>query len=59
MGVLSFVGGTIFWLQYRALDREEDELNMLPTGHLEVVGKDIEEPAVEEERAATEIKEKS
>lgn len=44
MGVLSFIGGTLFWLQYRHLDQEEDHLNMLPTGHLEAVGKDVEEP---------------
>lgn len=34
MAVLAFIGGTCFWLQYRGLDRQEDELNMLPTGHL-------------------------
>ena len=33
MAVLSFIGGTCFWLQYRQLDRDEDKLNMLPTGH--------------------------
>lgn len=35
MGVLSFIGGTCFWFQYRSLDREEDMLNMLPTGKLQ------------------------
>ena len=40
--VLSFIGGTCFWFQYRSLDKQEDELNMLPTGHLSTV-KDIEE----------------
>jgi len=34
MGILAFTGGTIFWFQYRSLDKQEDELNMLPTGHL-------------------------
>lgn len=34
MAVISFIGGTIFWFQFRSLDREEDQLNMLPTGHL-------------------------
>jgi len=34
MAVLSFIGGTCFWFQYRDLDREEDHLNMLPTGRL-------------------------
>jgi len=32
MGVLSFVGGCIFWLQYRGLDKEEDSLNQLQAG---------------------------
>jgi proton-dependent oligopeptide transporter, POT family len=34
VGVLSFIGGTGFWLQYRGLDKREDALNMLPTGHV-------------------------
>ncbi|KAH9930689.1 POT family-domain-containing protein [Fomitopsis serialis] len=34
MAVISFVGGSLFWLSYRKLDKQEDELNMLPTGHL-------------------------
>jgi proton-dependent oligopeptide transporter, POT family len=33
-GVLSGVGGIAFWLTYRKLDSQEDELNNLPTGHL-------------------------
>ncbi|MCJ1329988.1 hypothetical protein MMC10_006669 [Thelotrema lepadinum] len=32
--VLSFIGGCCFWYMYRQLDRDEDKLNMLPTGHL-------------------------
>ena len=32
MGVLAAIGGTIFWFQYRDLDKEEDELNQLQTG---------------------------
>jgi len=43
MGVLSFIGGTIFWFQFRGLDKEEDHLNMLPTGHLERES-DVETP---------------
>jgi len=43
MAVISFVGGTIFWFQFRGLDKEEDHLNMLPTGHLELAG-DVETP---------------
>lgn len=34
MAVIAFCAGCIFWFQYRDLDREEDHLNMLPTGHL-------------------------
>jgi POT family proton-dependent oligopeptide transporter len=50
MGVLSFIGGTLFWIQYRGLDKDDDRLNMLPAGNLEAVGKDIEEPALEESK---------
>jgi len=32
--VLAGVGGTLFWLQFRGQDKEEDKLNMLPTGHV-------------------------
>jgi POT family proton-dependent oligopeptide transporter len=45
MAVLSAVGGTLFFIQYRQLDADEDELNMLPTGHL-VIGKDVEDTSV-------------
>jgi proton-dependent oligopeptide transporter, POT family len=34
MAVVAFIAGCIFWWQYRELDRQEDHLNMLPTGHL-------------------------
>jgi POT family proton-dependent oligopeptide transporter len=34
MAVLSFVAGVCFWFYYRQLDRDEDKLNMLPTGHM-------------------------
>jgi len=34
MAVVAFFAGLIFWFQYRGLDKEEDRLNMLPTGHL-------------------------
>jgi proton-dependent oligopeptide transporter, POT family len=43
MGVLSAIGGTIFWFQFRGLDKEEDHLNMLPVGHLANEG-DLEAP---------------
>jgi hypothetical protein len=32
--IIAFVGGTLFWLSFRQLDRDEDRLNMLPTGHI-------------------------
>jgi POT family proton-dependent oligopeptide transporter len=34
MAVLSAVGGTLFFMQYRQLDRDEDMLNQLPVGRL-------------------------
>jgi POT family proton-dependent oligopeptide transporter len=46
MGVLSFIGGTIFWFQFRKLDRDEDKLNMLPNGHL-ILLKDVEDVPVQ------------
>jgi hypothetical protein len=41
--VLAFVGGSLFWVQFRKLDREEDGLNMLPQGRLVVMGDGAEE----------------
>ncbi|KAK4168100.1 POT family-domain-containing protein [Cladorrhinum sp. PSN259] len=45
VAILAFIGGTCFWLQFRHLDKMEDELNLLPTGevggktaHTEMVG---------------------
>jgi POT family proton-dependent oligopeptide transporter len=32
VGCLAFVGGTLFYLQFRHLDHEEDDLNNLPEG---------------------------
>ncbi len=40
-GALSAIGGIFFMLQFRGLDAEEDELNMLAEGRV-VVNKDIE-----------------
>ena len=48
MAVLSFIGGTCFWLMYKHLDSIDDELNMLPVGELETKPKDIEDPHEEE-----------
>jgi POT family proton-dependent oligopeptide transporter len=46
MAVLSFVGGTFFFIQFRQLDADDDKLNMLPEGNL-VIGKDIEDSSVQ------------
>jgi POT family proton-dependent oligopeptide transporter len=45
MAVLSAVGGTLFFIQYRQLDEDDDRLNNLPAGHL-VIGKDVEDTSV-------------
>jgi hypothetical protein len=37
------VGGSVFWVQFRKLDREEDGLNVLPRGRLVVMGDGVEE----------------
>jgi POT family proton-dependent oligopeptide transporter len=34
VAIISFVTGIIFWFTYRGMDKQEDQLNMLPTGHL-------------------------
>ena len=33
MGVISFISGIIFWIQFRHLDKEEDALNAIQAGH--------------------------
>ena len=33
MGVLAFIGGVFFWATFYKLDRQEEELNNLATGH--------------------------
>jgi len=40
--VLSGVGGVLFWLQFRGLDKQEDALNMLATGHVGTQSQAIE-----------------
>jgi len=42
MAVISFLAGCLFWLQYRSLDRDEDRLNMLPTGSMGRKAVDVE-----------------
>ncbi|ERF72052.1 hypothetical protein EPUS_04970 [Endocarpon pusillum Z07020] len=56
VGVLSFIGGTGFWLQFRGLDKQEDQLNMLPTGHLGTKG---EAEELEVEKGASKLAEKA
>lgn len=56
VAVLSFIGGTGFWLQYRGLDKQEDRLNMLPTGHL---GTKIEAQELEVEKGGSSPTEKA
>jgi POT family proton-dependent oligopeptide transporter len=34
VAIISFVTGILFWFTYRGMDKQEDQLNMLPTGHL-------------------------
>lgn len=34
VAIISFITGILFWFAYRKMDKEEDQLNMLPTGHL-------------------------
>lgn len=50
--ILAFIGGTLFWLQFRGLDAEEDMLNMLPEGHTVVEGKQMDGESVAERQAA-------
>jgi proton-dependent oligopeptide transporter, POT family len=39
--VAAFIGGCLFMWQFHGLDAEEDELNMLPEGHV-IANKDVE-----------------
>ena len=36
MAVLSFVAGTLFWIQFRHLDEQEEELNALAIGRVNI-----------------------
>jgi POT family proton-dependent oligopeptide transporter len=36
MGCIAGIGGVLFWWSFRKLDAEEDTLNNLATGHLNV-----------------------
>ncbi len=47
MAVIAFLSGCLFWLNFRELDAEEDELNELPEG--KVYAPDEETQAVQKE----------
>lgn len=34
VAIISFITGVLFWFAYRKMDKEEEQLNMLPTGQL-------------------------
>jgi len=53
--IIAFVGGCLFMLQFRSLDAEEDELNMLPEGHV-IAAKDIEDSVRDDEPRTIEEK---
>lgn len=57
MAVLSAIGGTFFWFQYRELDQQDDELNMLPEGTL-VADNKLDAETASVTPAAVEITEK-
>lgn len=46
---LAAVGGLLFWLQFKQQDREEDKLNMLPTGQ---VGTGAQREEIERRRSS-------
>ncbi|KIW99723.1 uncharacterized protein Z518_11136 [Rhinocladiella mackenziei CBS 650.93] len=55
--VVSFLGGCFFILQFWSLDKQEDQLNLLPEGHV-VAFKDEEVYSIGEETEPTTIREK-
>ncbi|KAJ0107432.1 hypothetical protein J7T55_009397 [Diaporthe amygdali] len=52
VAILAAIGGSLFYIQFRKLDQEEDQLNMLPKGHL-VVSNDDEHETLRSETAGT------
>jgi proton-dependent oligopeptide transporter, POT family len=54
VAVIAAVAGTLFWFQFRSLDKEEDSLNELPEGKLYL--KHDEEDSTHRELAASEGK---
>jgi POT family proton-dependent oligopeptide transporter len=56
--VVAFIGGLLFIIQFRQLDQEEDELNLLPEGHV-VATKDEEFSSIDETPRPTTLDEKA
>ena len=54
VAILAAFGGTMFWLQFRGMDKDEDRLNMLPSEADVKAAKEVEPAEVDEKR---EIKE--
>lgn len=46
MAVIAFIALLGFWIQFRDLDKQEDELNALPEGHHVGGARDAEEHAI-------------
>ncbi|KFY01867.1 hypothetical protein V490_00738 [Pseudogymnoascus sp. VKM F-3557] len=55
--ILAVIGGTIFWIQFRGLDAEEDRLNNLPLGTVVLEGKErkLDEDREEERQVGNTI----
>jgi len=56
VAIISFVTGVAFFFAYRTMDKQEDQLNLLPTGHLgtDAQAADVEaRQSVNEERRAS------
>jgi len=51
--ILAIVGGSCFYLQFRSLDKQEDELNLLPTGEvagIKAIADDVGEHRIDHEK---------
>lgn len=56
VAIISFITGIIFWFTYKGMDKEEDRLNLLPTGHIgtDAQAEDLERrTSVAQERRAS------
>ncbi|KAI0029761.1 PTR2-domain-containing protein [Vararia minispora EC-137] len=45
MAVISFIGGILFWIMFRKLDAQEEELNAIGVGEFQVGRKEVSEKA--------------